>query len=367
MSMSEKDFIVVGQGLAGSIVALTLEKYKKSFVVLDQPNEKSSSNIAAGILNPISFKRCIHSWKASVLNPYSLSFYKETNQKLNAKNFISLDVIRIFSSYEEQNNWISKTSDSRFNLFLSDDQFNLNNENLNIPYGYGSVKSCGRLMVKDFIKSCYKYLNTKGAVVKSENRVSAIPRIKGAYQLGGYKAKNIIYCEGVEFKNNPLFNYLPIIPNKGELLKVNCKLLPQKLISKGIFILPEKDKNTFLIGSTYSHEDLTDLPTKAAKEDLLSKFNAIGDFNHEVLNQVVGFRPTTKDRRPMIGEHPILKKSYVLNGLGSKGVMTAPWLANNLIRHILFNEPIDKEADIIRHEKMIKKENLDFVSLLCNS
>ena len=42
--MSEKDFIIVGQGLAGSIVALTLEKYKKSFVVLDQPNEKSSSN-----------------------------------------------------------------------------------------------------------------------------------------------------------------------------------------------------------------------------------------------------------------------------------------------------------------------------------
>ena len=365
--MSEKDFIIVGQGLAGSIVALTLEKYKKSFVVLDQPNEKSSSNIAAGILNPISFKRCIQSWKASVLNPYSLSFYKETNEKLNAQNFISLDVIRVFSSYEEQNNWVSKTSDPRFNLFLGDDQVNLSNENLNLTYGYGSVKSCGRLMVKDFIKSCSKYLTDKGAVVKSENRVSAIPKIKDTYQLGGYKAKNIIYCEGVELKNNPLFNYLPIIPNKGELLKINCNTLPQKLISKGIFILPEKDKNTFLIGSTYSHEDLTDLPTNAAKEYLLSKFNSVGDFNHDILNQVVGFRPTTKDRRPMIGEHPILKKSYVLNGLGSKGVMTAPWLANNLIRHILFKEPIDKEAYVVRHEKMIKKENLDFASFLCNS
>jgi glycine oxidase len=365
--MSEKDFIIVGQGLAGTVVALTLQKYKKSFVLLDRPNAKSSSNIAAGILNPISFKRCIHSWKANILNPYSLSFYEEMNKKLNEKNFIPLDVIRIFSSFEEQNNWLSKTGDLRYNLFLGDDKVKFQKTNFNLPFGFGSVKSCGRLIVKDFINASYSYFKNSSSVFKSFERINAIPKINGWYNYGGFKAKNIIYCEGVDLINNPLFNYLPIVPNKGELLKINSLSLPQKLISKGIFILPEAQKSNFTIGSTYDHEDRSYEPTEIAKENLLSKFNTIGDFKYNIINQEVGFRPTTKDRRPIIGEHPVLKKSYVLNGLGSKGVMSAPWLANNLIRHILLGDEIDKEIDIIRHEKKMSKENSSFASNLCNS
>ncbi len=365
--MSEKDFIIVGQGLAGSIVALTLEKYKKSFVLVDRPNEKSSSNIAAGILNPISFKRCINSWKASELNPFSLSFYEESNKKLKEQNFIPLDVVRIFNSFEEQNNWHSKTGDSNRNLFLGDDEVKLSAKTFNLPYGYGNVKSCGRLVVKDFIRSSYNYLNIKNTVLKSKQIINAVPKIKGWYHLDGFRARNIIYCEGLGLLKNPIFNYLPLIPNKGELLNINCTSLPEKLISKGIYILPEVQNNNFTIGSTYDHKDRTHEPTESAKEELLRKFNTIGDFNYNIINQKVGFRPTTNDRRALIGEHPVLKNSYVLNGLGSKGVMTAPWLANNLIRHILFKEEINKEVDIIRHKKKITKENLSLTSQLCNS
>jgi len=45
--MSEKDFIIVGQGLVGSILALTLEKFNKSFVVVDYVNDTSSSKVSA--------------------------------------------------------------------------------------------------------------------------------------------------------------------------------------------------------------------------------------------------------------------------------------------------------------------------------
>jgi len=365
--MSEKDFIIIGQGLAGTIAAHTLEKYKKTFVVLDRPDAKSSSNIAAGILNPISFKRCIHSWKANILNPFSILFYEEMNKKLNTNSFIPLDVIRLFNSYEEQNNWLSKTSDLRYNLFLDDDNIEFPKTNFNIPYGYGTVKSCGRLMVKDFIKSSFDHFKNNNSVNNSTEFTKPIPKVKDWYHCGKYRAKNIIYCEGANVIKNTLFNYLPVIPNKGELLKINCSSIPKKLISKGVFILPEKQKNIFTIGSTYDHTDRSYEPTLKAKKYLLSKFNTIGNFKYTILNQEVGFRPTTNDRRPVVGEHPILKNSYVLNGLGSKGVMSAPWLADNLIRHIIFNESIENEVDISRHRKKMSKENINFASNLCNS
>ena len=365
--MSEKDFIIIGQGLAGTIAAHTLEKYKKTFVVLDRPDAKSSSNIAAGILNPISFKRCIHSWKANILNPFSILFYEEMNKKLNTNSFIPLDVIRLFNSYEEQNNWLSKTSDLRYNLFLDDDNIEFPKTNFNIPYGYGTVKSCGRLMVKDFIKSSFDHFKNTNSVNHSTVFTKPIPKVKDWYHCGKYRAKNIIYCEGANVIKNTLFNYLPVIPNKGELLKINCSSIPKKLISKGVFILPEKQKNIFTIGSTYDHTDRSYEPTLKAKKYLLSKFNTIGNFKYTILNQEVGFRPTTNDRRPVVGEHPILKNSYVLNGLGSKGVMSAPWLADNLIRHIIFNESIENEVDISRHRKKMSKENINFASNLCNS
>lgn len=365
--MSEKDFIIIGQGLAGTITAHTIEKYKKTFVIIDRPDMKSSSNIAAGILNPISFKRCIHSWKASILSPFSILFYEEMNKKLNTNSFIPLNVIRLFNSFEEQNNWLSKTGDLRYNLFLGDDNIEFSKTNFNIPYGYGTVKSCGRLMVKDFIKSSFNHFKNYNSVFNSTKLAKPIPKINGWYHCGKYRAKNIIYCEGADVIKNTLFNYLPIIPNKGELLKINCSSIPKKLISKGVYSVPDKDKNIFTIGSTYDHRDRSHEPTIKAKKYLLSKFNAIGNFKYTVINQEVGFRPTTNDRRAVIGEHPILKNSYILNGLGSKGVMSAPWIANNLIRHIIFNEVIDDEVDISRHRKKISEKNISFALNLCNS
>jgi glycine/D-amino acid oxidase-like deaminating enzyme len=222
-------------------------------------------------------------------------------------------------------------------------------------------------MVKDFIKSSFDHFKNTNSVYHSTVFTMPIPKVKDWYHCGKYKAKNIIYCEGANVIKNTLFNYLPVIPNKGELLKINCSSIPKKLISKGVFILPEKQKNIFTIGSTYDHTDRSYEPTLKAKKYLLSKFNTIGNFKYTILNQEVGFRPTTNDRRPVVGEHPILKNSYILNGLGSKGVMSAPWLADNLIRHIIFNESIESEVDISRHRKKMSKENINFASNLCNS
>ena len=171
-------------------------------------------------------------------------------------------------------------------------------------------------------------------------------------------------CEGVNALKNPMFNYLPIIPNKGELLKVFSSVLPTEIINCGIFSLPET-KNIFTIGSTYSNEDQKTNITIDAKEYLMKKLNKIVEIDGiEIMDQKFGFRPTSLDRKPLIGEHPIIKNLYTLNGMGSKAILMAPLLVKELLDCIYMNKSLDSMVNINRFSKKIKDENIDYAKSL---
>ena len=51
------DYIIVGQGLAGSAVAVQLLRAGKKIVVFDRPESNKASHVAAGLFNPITGKK----------------------------------------------------------------------------------------------------------------------------------------------------------------------------------------------------------------------------------------------------------------------------------------------------------------------
>ena len=63
---------------------------------------------------------------------------------------------------------------------------------------------------------------------------------------------------------------------------------------------------------------------------------------------MAGIRPTVKDRRPLVGRHSAHKNVYILNGLGTRGVMIAPYVASELFQFIENNKALDSEIDIKR-------------------
>ena len=67
-----------------------------------------------------------------------------------------------------------------------------------------------------------------------------------------------------------------------------------------------------------------------------------------LLDQQAGIRPTVKDRRPLIGRHEEKSNLYIFNGMGTRGVMLAPFFANQLAKHIEEGESLDPEVDIKR-------------------
>ena len=131
------------------------------------------------------------------------------------------------------------------------------------------------------------------------------------------------------------------------------------MLSKGVFTLPKK--NLFTLGATYNHRDSFKTITSKAKEELISQMRKIKNLEDlKVIEQKYGFEPTTLDRKPLIGQHPILPNLYIFNGMGSKAVLIAPLIAKELYLHITKKEKLEPTSNIDRFSKYFTNDHLEF-------
>ncbi len=135
---------------------------------------------------------------------------------------------------------------------------------------------------------------------------------------------------------------------KGELLIFKAPNLDLDVVIKSsVFILPIGN-DLYKVGATYDWKDKTNVPTEEGKQELVEKLKEIISCDFEIVEHFGGVRPTVKDRRPLVGTHPDYSHLHILNGLGTRGVMLGPYLANQLFQYIENKIPLEKEIDIIR-------------------
>jgi len=349
------DYIVVGFGLAGLSFSEQLQKNNKSFVVISE-GDKSSSIVAGGMYNPVILKRFTSPWNAIPQLEYAIPFYSEIEQRLNVRVNNSLPVLRVFNAIEEQNNWLIASDKPNLSPFLSVDFKKNNNEYILADNDFGVVESAGRIEVAKLLK-VYRL-----GLLKSNSYQNEVFDFKNLniyddhVSYKGLKAKNIVFCEGFGLKSNPYFNYLPLNGTKGEVLIIKTeKLKLDSIVKSGVFIIPTEDKDCYLIGATYHWTDKTWNTTEEARLELISKLDLVISCKYEVVGQLAGIRPTVKDRRPLVGRHPEYKNMFVLNGLGTRGVMVAPTVSDELFNYIENNTALDTEIDIERFVDEYKK------------
>jgi len=141
---------------------------------------------------------------------------------------------------------------------------------------------------------------------------------------------------------------LPLNEAKGEVIIIEAPGLKIDYILKSsVFVVP-LGNDIYSVGATYNWDDKTNATTEAAKTELISKLKELITCDFDVINQKAGIRPTVNDRRPLVGKHPIHQKMAILNGLGTRGVMVAPYVAKALYECIENEIPLDKELDISR-------------------
>ncbi|NQY29133.1 MAG: FAD-binding oxidoreductase [Flavobacteriaceae bacterium] len=342
------DYIIVGFGLSGLSFSEQLLKNNKSFVVISE-TDKSSSVVAGGMYNPVILKRFTSPWNAIPQLEYAIPFYQEIENRLNTHINNPLPVLRVFNTIEEQNNWLIASDKPNLAPFLSTIFKKNDNEFILANNDFGVVEKAGRIQVAKLL-SAYKLELLKNDSYRNEVfDYDALKIADDFISYKGLKAQHIVFCEGFGLKSNPYFNYLPLNGTKGEVLIIKAESLKLNAIVKsGVFIIPIEEENRYLVGATYHWTDKTWKTTDEAKSELISKLNTVLSCDYEVVGQLAGIRPTVKDRRPLVGRHPEYKNMYVLNGLGTRGVMVAPTVSDQLLDYIEYKTVLDTEIDIQR-------------------
>lgn len=340
------DVIIVGQGLAGTLLAFELLKLGQSFVVIDQPGIIKASSVAAGIINPVVFRRMTKSWHVDEAFPVMEATYHELEKLLNTSIYKRCRILKILDE-KSRLLWKEKVISHQLEEYLeSEPDLNFHHPNIHTPFGVGIVNKASRLDIPKLILHFRRYLEQQGLIRAEFLNFDYLSINPQEVHYKDIKAQRIIFCEGQAVSFNPYFSGLKFKHSKGEILEVNIPdLSTDEIISGEVFLMPLGNHH-YKVGATYRWDDMDEKTTADAQQELMLKLKSFVHTPVEIIAQQAGIRPIAHDRKPILGFHPLNPTLGILNGLGSKGALLGPWLAR-LMAENLFNIP--KETDVKRY------------------
>ncbi|MCG9880762.1 MAG: FAD-binding oxidoreductase [Bacteroidia bacterium] len=340
------DFLIIGAGIAGLCLAQQLEKLGKSFLIIDQETEHKSSKVAAGMFNPISGKRMTVNWRVQELLESLHESFNEFETLLGKNYLVSANIIQSFGNIKESNDFTLQLEKSNFSRFIGSNQIEI--QGLNQEFGSFEVLGSGWVKTKEWIEDYQHYLSEKGVLIRRKADWQEIKPQGIEWRWRDHDFEKVVSCEGYQYQENPHFHWLPFKLCKGEVLQIKCVGLNQQyILKKGVYLVHQYD-DVYKVGATYEWDFENEKPTQAGKENLIDKLEKLLTLPYEIIKQESGIRPTTRDRAAILGEHPLLKNLYCFNGLGTKGMLQAPFLAKHFFEAVYTNTGLDPKVSIER-------------------
>ncbi len=342
------DYIIVGQGIAGSMLGWFLEKAGKQFVLLEQDKPNSSSLVAAGLLNPITGRKFSKTWLAEEIFPFAESTYHEIENKLQQTLYQSFPLLHLFDSVKAQNDWSLRCASPGYTRFLkSEEIIYLDNKKVKNDFGAFEVGGAGRMYTEKLVPALRTYFQQQGKLRLQRFEQRALKLIDDGVQYEDLTAHRIIFCEGAA--PNSFFTEIPYQYAKGECLLVRIKdFYPEYIIKGDAGIIPWTEKDIYYIGATHHWHFTDEQPSPIGRQELEQNLQQVLRLPYEVIDHRAAIRPATHGRRPFIGLHPEHKQIGILNGLGTKGFSLAPYFAQHLVEHLEKGTALLPEVDVQR-------------------
>ncbi len=342
------DNLIIGGGLAGALLAWTLQKKGESITIIDLPNISSSSRVAAGLINPITGRRLTSTWKASIILPFADQFYKTLEDELKQRFYYPRKIIRLLETAEEETLWQRRKAENETHISCNLDSKSFP-DFLEPAYSGVELKNGGNLDTKTLLDTLRERFKAEKKWRETEIKPEELKKDGDSILWRDLKTTRVIFCEGHQAHNNSLFSWLPFKPAKGELLHIHLKSkIPNHIFIRGRCFLLSHPQGIYTSGATYDWNTIDDVPTPAGRKELETNLKKLISNPFTVEKHLAGIRPATPDAKPFIGRHPQHPEYILFNGFGSKGVQQIPYFAQHLSNHLIENAPLDAEIDLKR-------------------
>lgn len=347
--MPGADFIVVGTGIAGISAGQALESKGASVLYINDPNLPPATASAPALINPVTGRQFVKSWKIDELIPFSLSWYGQFEKRFNRPFTQSVDIFRALSSPDSKKRWEERSLDESYKKYV-DGAIHLSDFQGLEEIEYGIVSGGIQVNLTALVDVWNEEKMADGMLILEPFQHAGLACEDNGINYGEISARGIIFAEGFNIVHNPLFKGDFFHPNKGEYLicRIPGLALPTDIALKhGIFIAPLNNDH-FWVGATYDRDDFSNKPTAGAFFNLSSSLDKILNVPWELVAHRAAVRPTVKDRRPIIGAHPELQGVYFFNGMGTKGASLAPFLGAHFVNWLLDGKELIPEINIGR-------------------
>ncbi|KAF0093570.1 MAG: FAD dependent oxidoreductase [Puniceicoccaceae bacterium 5H] len=324
------DHLVVGQGIAGSLLAWELLRRGRSVRIVDRGVD-CASRVSAGILNPVTGKRLVKSWLVDELLPAAHHLYRELETELGGSWLTPRRILRVYQSADEPKRWEKRRLSPAYEGYLGR-QFAPGEicDEIHDPWGSFEILRGGNLAIAELLEALQARYLERGILRQETFDHGRLKLNAEGASYEGDQFGSVVFCEGFQVRRNPWFNWLPFAPAKGEILTF-ARALPEQdyVLNRQKWVLPLPDGRC-RVGSTWSHDHIDTVITSQGRTGLFEGMRKMLNWEEmpAVVRHEAGVRPCTHDRLPIIGFHPEHAQLVLFNGFGSKGALATPlWAA----------------------------------------
>lgn len=335
----ETEILILGQGLAGSLLSFELLSRGQKVLVVDDGNPQAASRVAAGLMSPVTGQRTALAWRAEAQLACASDSYRRLESALGQRFYHPLPLKRFYQSEDQRRLYRSRAAERAHRPWLGP-EFDAG------PLGGMEIKGAAWLDAPALVAAWRQHLQKLGLLIEARAGLSELRFEGGSAEWGGIQAKQAVCCLGATEAQGGLFDFLRFQPTRGELLTVSSPASQDAIRYGAHFAIP-LGGGQFRVGATYDRENLDPQPTAEGRSVLeASAQSLLGQATVEA--QACGIRPNLLGHFPALGAHPKIPQLSILNGFGSKGALWAPYTAKLMADWMLEGAALPAEIDIKR-------------------
>jgi glycine/D-amino acid oxidase-like deaminating enzyme len=319
--------LIVGQGLAGTVLGWTFERAGIAFEIADTGHVGAASRVGAGIINPITGQRLVKSRGVDVLLPRALEVYRAMEAEWGVPLVRAMRVRRFFNDDRERRVFAEKSATGELAPYVGEAD----------AEGFW-IEGAARVDTAALITEARARWLAKGCL--REERVD-LPAALARHDV-------VILCTGANDCGGLAWGDVGCARATGEILTLAVGgLAPNVILNHGHWVLPT-EAGLAKVGATYTREGEVLAGEVARAELTKSAARLLAGREFSVAAQEAGVRVTSPDRYPLVGRSPREPRLGIFNGLGFKGALLAPWLAHQWVNHLTEGVPFDGEVAVTR-------------------
>lgn len=336
------DTIVVGAGLAGACAACVLSRTRRVLVLEAEALASGASGAAAGLVNPLMGRKARPSWRhAEALHALhallddagATRLFRATSILRPARDAKQADRFReVAARHPADGRWqpAAAVADSH--------------PAVRAPHGALLVTRGGHVDVAALVHALLEKARGRGAQLRTGSRVTSWAEDRDAAAVitdegERLQSERVLLALGQGYPPFDELAALGLHGVKGQTVRLQAPdgLTLKVALSGYGYVVPEANEKgnaaTLVVGSSYEHafDDLRATPE--VSEKLVAKAARMVPALEgvAVLDAMTGVRvKVARGRHPVLGPLPGRQRVWAFTGLGSRGLLTAPLLAERL-------------------------------------